>query len=134
MKQKLTAVALATLIALPAAAQGVYRCGDSYSQQPCPGGTLVQAAQIPTAAEQARAREATQRDAKTADAMEKARLKEEAKPASAYIPPAKGDAAPEAEKPVVSKPKKPQYFTTVAPGEKKTKKAETKKRKNAPKS
>ena len=27
----------------PAAAQTIYRCGDSYSQQPCPGGKEVQA-------------------------------------------------------------------------------------------
>jgi hypothetical protein len=129
MKRMLTAVAAATLIALPAAAQGVYRCGDSYSQQPCPGGTMVQAVQTPSNAEQTRAREAAQRDAKAADAMEKARLKEEAKPASVYIPPEKSEPATEPDKPVMTKPKKPQYFTAVAPGEKKPKKPAAKKRK-----
>jgi hypothetical protein len=122
MKNKLIAIALATLAALPAAAQGVYRCGETYSQQPCPGGTPVQAAQGPSAAEQTRAREAARRDAKIADTMEKARMKEEAKPAPAYIPPAKSEAAAAPEKPVVTKPKKPQHFTAVAPGENKAKK------------
>ena len=40
----------------------------------------------PTAEEARQARENAQRDAKMADAMEKARLKEEAKPVAAYIP------------------------------------------------
>jgi hypothetical protein len=128
MKIRLIAIALATLASLPAAAQGVYRCGDAYSQQPCPGGASVLATEGPSAAERTRAHEAAQRDAKTADAMEKARLKVEAKPAPAYIPPAKSEAAAAPEKPVVNKPKKPQYFTAVAPGEKKAKKKAPKKK------
>ena len=47
--------------AVPAAAQGVYRCGNTYSQQPCPGGKEVavederSAAQIKRLAERAHA-------------------------------------------------------------------------------
>jgi hypothetical protein len=129
MNNKLVAIALTALGCLPAAAQGVYRCGDSYSQQPCPGGSQVQADPVPSATERTRAREAAQRDAKTADAMEKARLKEEAKPAPAYIPPAKSEVAATPEQPNATKPKKPQYFTAVTPGQKKTKKKAAPKKK-----
>lgn len=101
----------------PAAAQNIYRCGDSYSQQPCPGGALVQAEDARSAGQRAQTSQAAQRDAKSADAMEKARLKEEAKPVQSYIPAAKSapTAAPGDRKPVLAKPKKPQYFTATSP-------------------
>ncbi len=116
---------------LPAAGQTIYRCGNTYSQQPCPGGAPVQADDPRSAGQRAETGQAAQRDGRAADAMEKARLKEEAKPVAAYIPAAKAEAdKPSGEKkPVLTKPKKPQYFTAAAPkkpGEspaKKTKKA-----------
>jgi hypothetical protein len=119
-KKLTTAFALLVLAALPAAGQGVYRCGNTYSQQPCAGGSPVDAAAAaPDAKERAAAaREETQREAKAADAMEKARLKEEARPAPAYIPPPKVQPVAADEKPVITKPKKPAYFTAVAPGTK----------------
>jgi hypothetical protein len=110
-------VVLAAAAALaPAAAQNVYRCGDSYSQRPCPGGILVPTEDTRNASQRAQTSAAAQRDAKTADAMEKARLKEEAKPVAGYIPAPKEaeTIAPEA-KPGLVKPKKPQYFTAAAP-------------------
>ena len=124
MKRKLALFALSALVlALPAAAQGIYRCGNSYSHQPCPNGSEVQAPPAPSAEEQARSREGARQDAKTANAMEKARLKEEDKPVPVYIPPAKSEAGPEPETPTVTKlKKKSPYFTAVAPGEKKKKK------------
>jgi len=91
----------------PATAQDIYRCGDSYSQQPCPGGAVVQAQDERSAGQRSQTHLAAQRDAKVADAMEKARLKEEAKPAQAYIPPAKEEAA-------ARKLKKPDQFKAVA--------------------
>ena len=69
-----------------------------------------------SAAQSAQTREAAQRDGKVADAMEKARLKEEAKPAQAYVAPPMGEPAYQEKKPDAAvKPKKPQYFTAAAP-------------------
>ena len=57
-----------------------------------------------------------QRDQKAADAMEKERLKAEAKPVQAYIPPPKAQPAPTDNKPVMTKAgKPPKVFTAVAP-------------------
>jgi hypothetical protein len=117
----------------PAAAQEIYRCGDSYSQQRCPGGTLVQADDARSAGQSAQTRLAAQRDAKAADAMEKARLKEEAKPAQAYIPRPKVQAgAPQQSGGAnATKAKKPAYFTATSP--KKPGEAAAKKKKKAKK-
>jgi hypothetical protein len=101
----------------PAAAQSIYRCGDSYSQKPCPGGRLVPVDDVRSAAQGRQTTAAAQRDARTAEAMEKARLKEEANPAQAYIPP------PRPENPLQeqgrtsgdAKSRKPAHFTAVAP-------------------
>jgi hypothetical protein len=108
----------------PAAAQNIYRCGDSYSQQPCPGGTVVQADDARSASQRSQTSLAAERDAKAADAMEKARIKEEAKPAQAYILPPKQEAA-------VRQLKKPAHFTAVAP--KKPGDAPARKKKTKPK-
>ncbi|MEK9803190.1 MAG: hypothetical protein VW475_07305 [Curvibacter sp.] len=60
-----------------AQAQTVYRCGNSYSQTPCPGGSTVDATDSRTP-EQRKAHEASVRQEKRAgDALEKNRLKEE---------------------------------------------------------
>jgi hypothetical protein len=100
----------------PAAAQGVYRCGDSYGQKPCAGGALVPTDDARSDAQRAAAREAAQRNGKAADAMEKARLKEEAKPAQVYLgPPANDPAAGEENLEAAARPRKPQYFTAAAP-------------------
>jgi hypothetical protein len=123
MKKKITTLfALIAVAALPAAAQAVYRCGNAYSQQPCVGGATVETQKAPGAKEQAAAREETKREARAADAMEKARLKEEAKPAQVYIAPEKAQAPSTEQKPVMTKPKKPEYFTAVAPAPKAAKK------------
>jgi hypothetical protein len=119
----------------PAAAQAVYRCGNSYSQQPCPGGTLVPADDARSAAQRSQTGLAAERDAKAADAMEKARLKEEAKPAQVVMPPAKLEESPQEERKTVveGKPKKPAYFTAVArkPGDTPVKKKKKAKKKAA---
>jgi 5-deoxy-D-glucuronate isomerase len=91
--------ALAACVLLPAAAQST-----SYT---------------PTEREAQQARDNAARDAKLADTMEKARLKEEAKPVAAYIPKEKA-----AEKVAEHKI---EVFTARAPGDKK-KPAKKKKR------
>ena len=104
--------------ALPAAAQNVYRCGNSYSQQPCADGRLVAASDSRSASQKAQTDRAAKQDAKSAAAMEKARLKEEAKPAPVGLPPAKAqEAAPPAAKKTAGgkKTTKPEHFTAVSP-------------------
>jgi hypothetical protein len=102
--------------ALPATAQDVYRCGDSYSQRPCPGGTVVPTDDARSASQRSEAREAAQRTGKMADAMEQARLKEEAK-AAVYLAPPRSEPEPQREEKKIglTKPKKPAYFTAHSP-------------------
>jgi hypothetical protein len=111
------ALALAASWCGPALAQTVYRCGDSYGQQPCPGGRAVDTEDSRTPAQRAQTTEAVRRDAKAADELEKARLKEEAKVAPAMIPAAKVEAPQDTRDRTdsQSRPKKPAHFTAVAP-------------------
>ncbi|MEJ6020754.1 hypothetical protein [Ramlibacter sp. PS4R-6] len=74
----------------------------------------------PTAAEARQARDNAKRDAKLADAMEKARLKEDAKPVAVYIP-------KEEPKKEEAKAKKPETFTAAVPGSGKKAKEKQKK-------
>jgi hypothetical protein len=119
--RKIQAAALMCLAALgstaPAAAQNIYRCGSTYSQQPCEGGKLVAASDSRSAGQKAQTDQAAQRDAKSAETMEKARLKEEAKPASVGILPGKVEEVPApVKKPgAAGKMKKPEQFTAVSP-------------------
>jgi hypothetical protein len=133
MKKNLTAALLCAALAgwvLPAAAQPIYRCGDSYSQQPCPGGKVVEVDDARSASQKAQTDQAVRRDAKAAEALEKARLHDEAKPAQVLLPPAKPQDAPVKS---VAAPtlKKPDQFTAVAP--KKPGEADKKKKKKAKK-
>jgi len=118
---------------LSAAAQAIYRCGNSYSQQPCPGGKIVDADDARSASQKSQTDQAVRRDAKAAEALEKARLKEEAIPAQVLLPPAKPQGA--TLKSVVTPTlKKPDQFTAVAPkkpGEAVKKKKKKAKRKEA---
>ncbi len=67
----------------PAQSHTVYRCGNSYSPQPCEGGPAINAADE-RSAEQRKSHDSTiRRDVRTADAMEKERLKQEAAAARA---------------------------------------------------
>lgn len=115
---------------LPAAAQTVYRCGSSYSQQPCTGGKVVDADDTRSSSQKLQTDQAVRRDAKAAEALEKARLKEEAIPAQVILPPAKAQAAYPKH---VSAPtmKKPEEFRAVAP--RKSGEADKKRKKKAKK-
>ena len=105
------------LFAASAQAQSVYRCGESYSNQPCPGATVVPTDDPRSAAQRAEADAATRRDARSAQVLEKDRMRQEAQPAQAIIPtPASQPPATVADK-TVSKAglKKPELFTAVVP-------------------
>jgi len=95
-----------------AGAQNIYRCQDGYRQQPCAGGAALPD-DARSAEQKAQADAATRRDARTADAMEKDRRKQEARSAPAHIPqpqaPAEGSARP-------AKAKKPETFSAIVPG------------------
>jgi hypothetical protein len=69
------------------AAQGVWRCGNSYGQQPCAGGSVVATDRTPSAAEAAQSRRGADADAKRAGELEKARLEREKNAPAAVIPP-----------------------------------------------
>jgi hypothetical protein len=80
-------IAAAAFFAAPAMAQNVYRCGDSYVQKPCPGGTAVDVDDSRSASQRTDTLDATKRTARAADAMQKERLAEEAKAAQVLLPP-----------------------------------------------
>lgn len=109
-----------------ATAQNTYKCGDTYSQLACPGAVAVDAADQRTSAQKTQADLATGRDARTADAMEKARLQHEKIDLAANTPPlpaASTDTASTPGTPQAKKKKKiPEFFTAQVPGEKKKKK------------
>ncbi|GAC1607037.1 MAG: hypothetical protein NVS3B2_15530 [Ramlibacter sp.] len=88
LKRTVPVALLLTLCAhwQPAQAQPVYRCGGSYGNQPCPGGVVVPTDDPRSAAQRAQTDAATKRDAQSAQAMEKERLRQEAVPAQATIP------------------------------------------------
>jgi hypothetical protein len=98
MRTKTMIAVLAAFAVLPAAAQST-----GYT---------------PTAREAQEAHANAARDAKLANEMEKARLKEEAKPVAAYIP---------KEQPQEIKEHRPEVFTAGVPGSKKKKPAKKKK-------
>lgn len=112
----------------------VYRCGESYSNQPCAGATMVPTDDARSPAQRAQTDAATKRDARSAQIMEAERLRLEGKPAQAVIPPAPAPVVtPAKDKPSAKgKLKKPELFTAVSPrkpGDAPDKKA----RKKAPK-
>ena len=115
-------ILLLACAAWPAAhAQPIYRCGDSYSQQPCPGATQVATPPAPSAADRAQAAAATSRDARLAQELEKDRTRHEAQAVragpAAYVPPA--DALPtpdEHQWPERAGTRRLDMFTATAPG------------------
>lgn len=110
-------------------AQNVYKCGNSYSQQPCAGGSVIDTGDSRSSAQKQAADQATQRNAREAAALEKARLqkdKADLQAAAPAVKPAQARAAA-ASKPKDSRPapktaKKPRAsapdeFKAQVPGE-----------------
>jgi hypothetical protein len=73
-------------VSMNSSAQLTYKCGNSYSQTPCPDAVLVDTEDRRTSAQKLQTDQATQRDARVADAMERARLQQEAKDLAANTP------------------------------------------------
>jgi hypothetical protein len=101
--------------------QAVYRCGNSYSQQPCPGGAPVAADDPRTPAEAARSGSVAAADARRADAMEKARLAQEKNAPKAVViapsAPVPQQAAGRTHDGAHAKPGKPDQFTAQSPAQ-----------------
>ena len=96
--QKLTGTAILLIAAYAlstgATAQNVYKCGSSYSQSPCPGGATIDVTDTRTPAQKEQTDSAANRDAKTADAMEKARIQQEKSDLTANTPSSAATNAP----------------------------------------
>ena len=69
MTVRITLAALALLMAASAHAQPIYRCGDAYSQAPCPQARLVDVADTRSAAQLADAKGRAANDRQQAVAM-----------------------------------------------------------------
>jgi hypothetical protein len=112
-----------------ATAQKTYKCSDTYSQTPCPGGVLIDNADQRSNAQKRQTDAATGRDAKAADALQKARLQREAKDLAANTPtatttnPSPVKSTNTSTSQLKKKKKTPEFFTAQAPGERKKKKA-----------
>ena len=115
--------------AIPTGASGqeVYRCGNAYSQKPCPDAVRVDVQDARTNAQKAEADANTQREATAADAMERARQKEEAQQRAANAKLASAQARKATTKPRVSASTPTEDGTSAATG--KTKKKASKKKK-----
>jgi hypothetical protein len=114
------AALLLSVTCLAVQAQAVYRCGDSYGQQPCAGGQQVPQAQPgPSAADRAQAGANARRDATLAATLEKDRLRQEGQAGTQplYIPPPTPQATDEPHKwPEKNATRKLDVFTASAPG------------------
>ena len=129
--------AAGALCATTAFGQQVYRCGNTYSQTPCPDGKTIVADDARTPAQKAANDATIARERKAGEDMERARLKAEAMPVPvARTPKAQQQRVAEAtpkkkkEEPKLKKGKTQlEVFTAVAPGEKKKKEAAPKKSK-----
>jgi hypothetical protein len=121
MTRQLLIALLAACGAAAGAQPAIYRCGSTYSEKPCANGSAVEPVRAAASGDISASRKETERQAKAADAMEKARLKEEAKPVAAYIPKEKAEAHPNPKLP------KPEVFTATSGAPKKAKSKSNKK-------
>lgn len=115
----------ATAMTTGARAQNVYKCsGNTYTQMPCPEGVKLAQPKVPDRTQQQQADQATARDARTADRMEKARLRQERLDLKANTPPP--DTRARTTAPRSSKVTQAEDFVAEVPG---TGKSKTTKRK-----
>lgn len=125
----LTSVLIATsALTTVASADDIYKCGNTYSQSPCPGAKLLSIDDSRDPQQKKLKDEVTRRDAELANDMEKARLANEAALAAQRTPPVQS-AGPSrrvkvvsteptlvyARKPRLNRPHKPKAFTAEVP-------------------
>ena len=113
-----------------ATGQNAYKCGDTYSQLPCPGATIIDAADQRSNAQKVHSDLATARAARTAQAMQQARLQQEKKDLATNTPAVTPASSRQASAVRTSqaklKKRAPEFFTAQIPEEKKKKQAATK--------
>jgi hypothetical protein len=126
-----TLVLVLALWAGSAGAETVWRCGNSYSQQPCSGGAAVMLSEPVTG--RPAGTPVANTDAKLAAELEKARLIQERNaPKAIVIAPVEAPPLPEARKDgAKAKVGKLEQFTAVSPAPAKEKKAKPKSKKKA---
>ena len=99
---RLAAALLLTTAVVQASAQTVYRCGNAYSQQPCPNARVVDVSDSRSNAQKARAKQVTEQTEKAAQQLAQTRLKQEnANASDAFTPDfagTPGDTAVESDK------------------------------------
>ena len=107
-------------------AQQIYRCGNSYSQMPCPGGAMVEAEDDRSTQQKREAETLARRDTKLADEMARTREQLQAKAAPAIHLSDRTVAThptPTTHKPLLYKPDNVQrsgeFFTAIDPTAKK---------------
>ena len=114
-----------------ASAQNVYRCGNTYSQTPCPSGKSLDVTDNRSADQKKQTDAAAANSAKAGDNMEKSRLAQEQRdlaanktrtPVAAPAAAPKVAAEPQPRAHAKRKKKTSPYFTAQAPREKKEKK------------
>jgi len=115
LKENIILAAALVVCSALAQAQTVYRCGNSYSQQPCPEGAPVTLSEPVTG--RPAARSAANTDAKLAAEMEKARLAQERNAPKAIVIGSIETPPVAAGRKDGTKPKtgKPEQFTAVSP-------------------
>lgn len=101
-------------------AQAIYRCGQTYSQKPCPEGKLIDSADPRSAAQRAEAKRVAVKEKQLAAKMEQERKAREAGTAASQAgtltePAAQAPSAPPAPKPRV-KPKTKAHKARAASG------------------
>lgn len=126
-----TIIIATSALSTGATAQNVYKCGNTYSHMACPDGEVIDATDPRSPAQKYQADQAIGRDARLADAMQKARLKQEKMDLSANTPSKKPlDKPVSARTPkkvstlpskVKKKEKEPEFFVAQLPGDKKKK-------------
>ncbi|MES2879659.1 MAG: hypothetical protein V4713_14695 [Pseudomonadota bacterium] len=120
-----------------ARAEKTYKCGNNYSQTPCPGGIAIDTNDSRSLLQKQQTDLATSRDAKAAHAMETARLKQEKADLATNTPQVHPESANSGTAKAASRTgstlharkKEPKPFTALVPGDKKTSAAVKKKTK-----
>jgi hypothetical protein len=112
----------ACAISTGATGQKVFRCGNSYSQTPCPDAMEVNTEDLRSKAQKLQSDKAIARDVSTANTLEKTRLKGEAQTLANRASESKTSSKkPRKSTAVTSEPKKkakknaPEFFTAAAP-------------------
>lgn len=109
-----------------ATAQNIHKCGDTYSQLPCPDGAVIHATDPRSIEQKSQMDLATARDTRTANALESARLQQEKIDLANNTPPLKPVNADSASKgptntgskKKIKKKKIPENFSAQTPREK----------------